>query len=62
MRSTAEENGRNPQIAEGMVDEELVIDSVKKAGQIITFSTSEALKYGFCEAKVERIVNGPGFS
>ncbi|HEU5145687.1 MAG TPA: ATP-dependent Clp protease proteolytic subunit, partial [Chryseosolibacter sp.] len=55
MRSTAEENGRNPQIAEGMVDEELTIDSVKQAGQIITFSTSEALKHGFCEAKVESI-------
>lgn len=55
MRSTAEENGRNPQIAEGMVDEELAIDSVKQAGQIITFSTSEALKHGFCEAKVESI-------
>jgi membrane-bound serine protease (ClpP class) len=55
MRSTAEENGRNPQIAEGMVDEDLEIDSIKQAGKIITFSTSEALKYGFCEAKVESI-------
>ncbi len=55
MRSTAEENGRDPKIAEGMVDEDLQIDSVKEAGKIITFSTSEALKYGFCEAKVESI-------
>jgi membrane-bound serine protease (ClpP class) len=55
MRSTAEENGRDPKIAEGMVDEELQIDSIKEAGKIITFSTSEALKYGFCEAKVESI-------
>lgn len=55
MRSTAEENGRDPRIAEGMVDEDLVIDGIKKEGQVITFSTSEALKYGFCEAKAESI-------
>ncbi len=55
MRSTAEENGRDPRIAEGMVDETFAIDSIKKEGQIITFSTSEALKHGFCEAKVESI-------
>ena len=55
MRSTAEENGRNPRIAEGMVDESFAIDSVKEEGQIITFSTSEAIKHGFCEAKVESI-------
>jgi membrane-bound serine protease (ClpP class) len=55
MRSTAEENGRDPKIAEGMVDEDLAIEGVKKPGEIITFSTSEALKYGFCDAKVESI-------
>jgi membrane-bound serine protease (ClpP class) len=55
MRSTAEENGRNPLIAEGMVDEQLQIDSIKEAGKIITFSTSEAIKYGYCEAKVNSI-------
>lgn len=55
MRSTAEENGRDPRIAEGMVDESFAIEGIKKEGQIVTFSTSEALKYGFCEAKVESI-------
>lgn len=55
MRSTAEENGRDPKIAEGMVDEDLEIEGIKKAGEIITFSTSEALAHGFCEAKVESI-------
>jgi membrane-bound serine protease (ClpP class) len=55
MRSTAEENGRDPRIAEGMVDEDFAIDSIKALGQIITFSTSEAIKYGFCEAKVQSI-------
>jgi membrane-bound serine protease (ClpP class) len=55
MRATAEENKRNPQIAEGMVDEDVVIPGIKTAGKILTFSTSEALKHGYCEAKVESI-------
>src|SRR5690606_36916497 len=55
MRSTAEENGRDPKIAQGMVDESIVIEGIKEEGQIITFSTSEALQHGFCEAKVESL-------
>ncbi len=55
MRSTAEENGRNPLIAEGMVDEAIVIDGIKKEGQIITFSTTEAIAHGYCEGKVGSI-------
>jgi len=55
MRSIAEENGRNPRIAEGMVDERVVIDSLKKEGEVLTFSTNEAIKYGFCEARVNSI-------
>jgi membrane-bound serine protease (ClpP class) len=55
MRSTAEENKRNPTIAEGMVDERVELDSIKKEGQVITFSTSEAIRYGYCEGKVESI-------
>ncbi len=55
MRSTAEENGRNPTIAEGMVDEEVEIEGIKPAGKILTFSTSEALQHGYCEAKVESL-------
>jgi membrane-bound serine protease (ClpP class) len=55
MRATAEENKRNPTIAEGMVDENVELDSVKKVGEVITFSTSEAIRYGYCEGKVESI-------
>lgn len=55
MRSTAEENGRDPRIAEGMVDENIVIDSLKQAGKVITFTTLEAIENGYCEAKVESI-------
>ncbi len=55
MRATAEENGRDPHIAEGMVDEDIVIEGIKEAGQIITFSTSEAIEHGFCEARVQSV-------
>ena len=55
MRSTAEANGRDPKIAEAMVDENLAVDSVSQAGQVITFTTSEAIENGFCEAQVESI-------
>jgi membrane-bound serine protease (ClpP class) len=55
MRSTAETNHRDPRIAEGMVDDRIVIDSIKEAGKVITFTTSEAIKNGYCEAKVESI-------
>lgn len=55
MRSTAEATGRNPLIAEAMVDENLEIEGVSPKGQVITFSTSEAIKHGFCEAQVNNI-------
>ncbi len=55
MRSTAETNGRDPRIAEGMVDERIVIDSLKQAGKVITFTTAEAIENKYCEAKVESI-------
>ncbi|SHH61438.1 membrane-bound serine protease (ClpP class) [Chryseolinea serpens] len=55
MRSTAEVNKRNPTIAEGMVDEQVQIDSIKKIGQVITFSTSEAIHNGYCEGEVNSV-------
>lgn len=51
MRATAEENGRDPHIAEAMVDQRIAIDSITQAGKVITFSADEAIKYGFCEGK-----------
>jgi len=57
MRSTAEAKGRNPEIAEAMVDEEIRLDSLIKDGKVLTFSVSEAIEYGFCEAEVEGITD-----
>lgn len=55
MRSTAEASGRDPRIAEAMVDENLEVEGVSKKGEVLTFSTSEALKHGFAEARVSSI-------
>lgn len=55
MRSTAEAKGRDPKIAEGMVDEDLQVDSVSQEGKVITFSTSEAIQYGFCDAELNSV-------
>lgn len=55
MRSTAEANGRDPKIAEAMVDQSIELDSISEKGKVLTFSTSEAIKYHFCEAKVNSI-------
>ena len=55
MRSTAEANGRDPRIAEGMVDESLEVEGIKPAGKVLTFTTSEAIKHGYCEGQVASI-------
>jgi len=55
MRSLAEEKGRDPKIAEAMVDQNIEVDSVSEKGQVITFSTNEAIKYGFCEGKMNSV-------
>lgn len=55
MRSTAEAKGRNPRMAEAMVDEDIDLDSIATEGKILTLSTSEAIQFGFCEAQVNSI-------
>ncbi|MEO1652433.1 MAG: NfeD family protein [Bacteroidota bacterium] len=55
MRATAAAQGRDPRIAEAMVDQTLEVEGVSPAGQVITFSTEEAIKNGYCEAEVESI-------
>lgn len=55
MRSTAEATGRDPRIAEAMVDENLEVEGVSKQGEVVTFSTSEAIRWGFAEGQVRNI-------
>ena len=55
MRSTAESKGRDPKIAEAMVDQNIDLDSISPEGTVLTFTVDEALKNDFCEAKVRSI-------
>ena len=55
MRATAEKNGRDPLISEGMVDDRVEIEGVTEKGQVITFTTTEAIANNYCEAEVSSI-------
>jgi len=50
MRATAESTGRDPEIAQAMVDPRIKIAGVIDSGSVLTFTATEALKFGFCEA------------
>ena len=51
MRATAEANGRRGDIAEGMVDNEVVIKRIVEAGKLLTLDTDQAIKLGMADAK-----------
>ena len=53
MRATAEANGRNPQIAEAMVDESLEVPGISEEGKVLTLSAEEALQHGVADAILE---------
>jgi membrane-bound serine protease (ClpP class) len=55
MRATAEAKGRNPDIAQAMVDASIAIDGINDSGKVLTFTASEAMKHGFCEGMAESI-------
>lgn len=57
MRSTAEAQGRNPNLAEAMVESS--VDTTLVAGQVLTLTTTEAIKHGFSDgvaANVEQVL------
>ncbi|MCE5227407.1 MAG: nodulation protein NfeD [Porphyromonadaceae bacterium] len=70
IRSTAEAQGkdtiiqgndtiykwkRNPQIAEAMVDDRIIIPNLIDSGKVLTFTADEALKWGYCDGIAESI-------
>ncbi len=55
MRSTAEAKDRDPDIAQAMVDPSIEIDGVIEEGKVLTFTTSEAMRWGFCEGMAENV-------
>jgi membrane-bound serine protease (ClpP class) len=56
MRSTAERTGRDPKIAEAMVDEKVEIPELSaEAGRPATFTTAQALKYKIADQSAETL-------
>lgn len=55
MRSTAETKGRDPDIAQAMVDERIFIEGITDTGQVLTFTAREAMKHKFCEGIAEDV-------
>lgn len=52
IRSTAETKGRDPDIAEAMVDERKVVEGISEAGKVLTLTSVEALKYNMANGIV----------
>ena len=52
MRTVAETNGRPVNIAQGMVDERIVVPGLVDSTQLITLTTDEALKYKIADTVV----------
>jgi membrane-bound serine protease (ClpP class) len=55
MRSTAERNGRRVDIAEGMVDERIVVPGLVDSTQLITLTSEEAYKYQIADTLLNNI-------
>ena len=50
MRATAEANGRDPRIAEAMVDDSLEVEGISEMGSLLTLSSQEALEVEVADA------------
>lgn len=55
MRATAEAKGRDPQIAQAMVDPRIYVAGVSDSGQVLTFTSREAIAHNFCQAQANSI-------
>jgi len=55
MRSTAEAKGRDPEIAQAMVDPSFEIEGIIEEGKVLTFTASEAMRWGYAEGTPENI-------
>lgn len=59
MRATAQANGRDPRIAEAMVDPSLYIEGIIDSTKVLSFTPNEAIAHGYCEgiaSSVEEVV------
>jgi len=51
MRATAIATGRDPDIAQAMVDPDIEVKGISEKGKVLTLTTSEAIKFGFCDGE-----------
>jgi membrane-bound serine protease (ClpP class) len=54
-RSTAEQRGRDPVIAESMVDQAVVVEGLVTDTQILTLTTGEAIEWGYAEGSAANL-------
>jgi membrane-bound serine protease (ClpP class) len=57
MRTTAESKNRDPKIAEAFVDPDVDLESIKPKGKVLTFTTSEAIKNGYCDGEAASVAD-----
>ena len=55
MRSTAETSGRDPKIAQAMVDPSMYVENISDTGKVLTFTAREAIEHQFCEGLAESV-------
>ncbi len=55
MRATAEVNGRDPKIAEAMVDPSIYIEGIIDSTKVLSFTPEEAIDNNYCEGITENI-------
>src|SRR5690606_12788280 len=56
-RATAESRGRPPQIAEAMVDADVVVPGLVEAGKLLTLTTDEALEHRVVDFRAATITD-----
>lgn len=55
MRATAEKTGRDPLIAQAMVDPDTYIKGIIDSGKVLTFTTHEAIQFGYCQGEANSV-------
>ncbi|MEM8998314.1 MAG: hypothetical protein AAGF23_26255, partial [Acidobacteriota bacterium] len=55
MRATAEANGRDPDIAEAMVDSDKVVEDVSEEGKLLTLGTKDAVRLGVADFEAQGV-------
>ena len=55
IRATAQARGRDPKIAEAMVDEDIDLEGIAPEGELLTFTRSEAIENDYCDGKATTV-------